>query len=404
MVKALKWVTTNFYIIFCIMTLIVTRGLHLPLVPVLVMLVFLYFPYVFINASKRPNAGVNQIYILGIYILCSLLLYIIGGYPIDIYFQGLYKYAFPVVFFFIAYQCSPKDREEFYKKTIYALLFTYIVGLYLYFFPPSWYMDWKTSALEGWMGDRTDSYINNYKNLSSFFSHSYFVGYTSFWALSYLLNKIITSPSVSLKTYIALIITILVLLLAQQRITVVLGFGLILFYSFLEIKQRRLRVTYLMILVLAFASYYIIRHFEELSFLLDRYLTIIDGTVLDDGRSGQWQAVYKTFNNYVFGEGFNIVGHEARDYDMPSIADGELFKTIYELGIVGSFIFYSFCAQTFFRALKHYKEYAVEIPIIIGFVAMQYGGNPFGMTNIIILFWFSAGIIWNKKIITEKIK
>jgi hypothetical protein len=209
---------------------------------------------------------------------------------------------------------------------------------------------------------------------------------------------------VSLKTYIALIITILVLLLAQQRITVVLGFGLILFYSFLEIKQRRLRVTYLMILVLAFASYYIIRHFEELSFLLDRYLTIIDGTVLDDGRSGQWQAVYKTFNNYVFGEGFNIVGHEARDYDMPSIADGELFKTIYELGIVGSFIFYSFCAQTFFRALNHYKEYAVEIPIIIGFVAMQYGGNPFGMTNIIILFWFSAGIIWNKKIITEKNK
>lgn len=400
MIKLLKWIFDNFYILFCLLTLIVARGLQLPFIPILCVLVFMYFISVY--PTIRWNSGAKHIIMLCVYVLFSIAIYISNGYPLDIYYRGLFNYGFPLVFFLIASNISHQERDVFYQRTIIALMFTYLVGVYLYIYPPSWYTAWKVSQLEGWLGDRTDSYINNYRYLTSFFSHSYFVGYTSFWALSYLLHKIYKSPKVSVVTYVSLIITMVVLLLAQQRVTFVLGFILILIYSWLEIKKGSLRISYFMAAVIMVASYYVIKHLDELSFLFDRYITVFDGSVLDDGRSSQWKSVYKNFDDIFIGEGFNIVGHEAREYGMHTIADGELFKTIYELGVVGAIIFYSFCVGTIVRALKHAKEYAVELPVVIGFVAMQYGASPFGMTNIIILYWFCAGIVWNKKIVTNK--
>lgn len=404
MLRLIKWITTNFYILFCGFTLLATIGVQLPLVALLFGILLLYYPFVIIKSTRgKRNLGVIHLIVLGFYILFSFIIYFTSGYPFQIYVRGIFNYVFPVLFFLIAIKCDPQDRDVFYKRTLFALLFTYVVGLYLYFTMPSWYMDWKKNQLEGWLGDRTESYIINYKNLSSFFSHSYFVGYTSFWTLSLLLNKIYTKEKVRITLYVALAITVLVLILAQQRVTFALGFMLIGVYSILELKNKRLRISYFMLFVIIIATIYVSTHFEEITFLLDRYSSVFDGTVLDDGRSNQWKSVYVNFNNYLFGEGFNIVGHEAREYNMSSIADGEFFKTIYELGIFGSLIFYTFCIRIVLRGLRYSEIYAVELPVVIGFVVMQYGADPFGMTNIIILFWYSAGIIFNEKILLNRL-
>ena len=38
----------------------------------------------------------------------------------------------------------------------------------------------------------------------------------------------------------------------------------------------------------------------------------------------------------------------------------------------------------------------IELPVVVGFIALKYGANPFGMYNIIPLYWFSAGVVWRQ--------
>lgn len=397
MVKFLKRFPINFYPILCVASLFCARFYSLPIIPLLLCVVSAYFVLTFNDRRCRGNSGVKLVKAIGVYIFFSLLIYAIYGRPVEIFLHGLYGYVFPVAFFFLAVSSNDEEIQSFYHKTFMALMFTYIVGLYLYIVNPGWYYDWRASQLSVLLGDQNaENYIIYYKNLSSFFSHSYFVGFTAIWALSYVCNKIFTMPKISYGYFSALAIIILVELLAQQRASTVICVGIVVYYTVKEFQVRRFRITYLFIILIAALSYFVIRHIDELQIILERYMTILDLSVLSDGRDEQWKLVYKNFNNYLFGEGFNFAGHKARDYGFNSIADGEFFKDFYEFGILGFSILYIFFAATMMKAYKYRNLYMIELPVVVGFIALKYGANPFGMNNIIPLYWFSAGVVWRQ--------
>lgn len=394
MIKVSKWVTDNFYLLLSIASLIACRFPGVPYIPIIIILVALYAAVLLSKKVCLTNQGSIRLALIGGYIVFSLVFYVINSYPLPIFINGLYCYVFPVVFFFLALQYSDKEIENFYKVTLYGLMLAYIIGLYLYFVEPQWYMAWKTNKLEGLFGDRTESYLTGYRFFTSYFTHPYFVGYSAIWVVSFLCAKIHKTDKFPIQYFIMLVVAIFVEFLTQQRASVIIVVTILVWHTIKEVKSRKFRITYIFLFAVIFVSYYIIKYFNELELLLSRYLTILDGTLLKDGREEQWHLVYKSFNNYIFGEGFNSVGHYALNYNMPAIADGEFFKDFYEFGIIGCLLIYSFFLKTFRIAFRYRKKLEIELPIVVGFIAIKYGANPFEMTNIIPLYWFSAGVIW----------
>ena len=396
MMAVSKWVADNFYLLLSIASLIACRFPGVPFIPLIIILVALYAPVLLSKKTCLNNPGSIRLFLIGGYIVLSLIMYLIKLYPIQLYLNGLYCYVFPVTFFFLALQYSDDEIEKFRKITFYGLILVYIIGMYLYFVEPQWYMAWKASKLEDLFGDRTENYLTGYRFFTSYFTHPYFVGYSAIWVVSYLCSKIRKADKFPILLFIMLLITIFAEFLTQQRASVVIVVAILFWHTFKETKNGNFRITYIVIFAVLLVSYYIIKYYDELELLLSRYMSILDGTVLNDGREEQWRSVYKNFNNFILGEGFNSVGHDALNYNMPVIADGEFFKDFYEYGILGCLLLYSFFLKTISIAYRYRKIYEIELPVVVGLIAIKYGANPFEMTNIIPLYWFSAGVIWRK--------
>lgn len=391
-----KFFSVNFYIFFCIASLLVARGFNYPFIPIIKMMYIMYVIFVVYRYGITSNIGSTMLKGLLIAILLSLVGYaFMDTPPIGLLMRGIEMYFFPFGFFLIAQNSSEEEIALFYKRMFYAFMFTYIVGLYLYIESPTWYIDWRKEQLENWLGNSAQSYLDTYLNLSSFFYHPYFVGYTSIWATSYVLDKIRKSEKFPLIYIFCFLVIFVTSFLAQQRLCTLVNIMTICYYLFLEVKEQKFRLSYGVGLIILVGSIYIVILLNTYSVMFERYSTLLSGEILSDGRDIQWREAYSNFDNFIFGEGFNIAGHGAEDYHLPTIADGEIFKFFYEVGIVGCFFFYGFWYMTLRILKKNISIYIVEIPVIVGFVIAQYGANTFEMTNIIIIFWYCAGRIWN---------
>lgn len=395
--KICEPIAINFYILFCVASLIVARGYNYPFIPLIKAIYIVYVTYILFHFGFVRNKALGMLKGCLVAILLSLVSFLLNpNAPFSLFTKGIELYFFPVGFFLIAQNFTQSQLDKFYKRTFYGFLFTYIVGLYLYIVQPDWYVIWRKAQLEELLGNSAQSYLDKFMNLSSFFSHPYFVGYTSIWTISYTLDKIRKSEKFPYMYMVMFAITFVASFLAQQRLCTVVNIATIFVYLYLEMRSKKYRLTYVVAIIVIITSMYIASMLSTFSVIFERYGSIISGDILNDGRDLQWRTVYKHFDNFITGEGFNLAGHGAEAYGLRSIADGEFFKFFYEIGIVGCLFFYGLWFKTINKIRSNITIYAIETPVIIGFVLAQYGANTFEMTNIIILFWFSAGVVWHR--------
>lgn len=389
-------VVTNFYILFCLFSLLSVFNKGQGLIPLLKIICLLFVFRCLWVYKIKANRGSLYLNFLLLSIILSCINYIYKDVPISLLTEGIMLYFFPVIFYYLGLLFDDKIRSRFYSRISTALVFTYLVGIYLYFMSPTWYLAWRVEALESWLGSSASNYVMTKMNLSSFFSHPYFVGYTGLWFICYLCNKIYKKEGRITILFPQLFMAFLIEVLAQQRAPMAISLVVLLIYTIVEIRKKRMRLTYMSIILFCAFIYLLVRFSSEFSVVIERLSSLSDGSILKDDRNEQWISAFKNYQNLILGEGFNIAGHAAIKHGMPSIADGEFFKIIYELGILGAGLFYGFAMATILRGLKNIEKYAVETPVAIGFIVCQYGANTFEMTNIIILFWFSAGVIWRR--------
>lgn len=393
-----KFVAINFYLFFCIASFLECLGIKTPIIILAKAVCIIFAVYCVCGNTKLNCKGTRLLALCGIYALSTGIFYLDASQPFGFFISGLQDIIWPSIFYLFAFEFSEKEIELFRNRTVIAFIFAYIVGLYLYFVQPGWYINWRITSYESWLGSNAENFVLSTVNLTSFFFHTYVVGYTSFCLSSYFLYRIYTAEVNPKREYLLLFICLLVGFFAQQRVSVTLSVILMFFYIILEIKNGKHRIYYFVIPIVLFSVIYIGAHLSDFEVMLTRYTSVIDGSVLDDGRSVQWQAAFRNFDSWLFGRGLNIVGHPAAGTNFPCIADGEFFKNLYELGIIGCTLFYSFCFVTARCATKHPKKFAIEIPILIGFICMEYGANPFEMGNIIPFYWFAAGLVWRNSI------
>lgn len=405
--KLIKKVIFNYYYIFFFLSALQVLNLDLRLIPVIKVLLF-GFSITFMGTFLHAKSS-NSIFLLGrsllllfvFYFFLSGLSYYDANKPIAFFLNGIIVYIVPLCSFFFSFSLTADNEKKLYKKIENALLLCCIVGIVLYFWSPAWYISWRLDSYADWVGtDNAISVYEQYNNLSSVFTHPYYVSFTGVFLISVFLNRIYNNIDKK-KNVIFFFLTLLTLILAQQRVTIVFVISLVLLYSIIGIFNGR--KIFLSIIIILFISvlYLIIRYYDIIEFLIERYTSVFDSKTLVSGRTDIAYKLLDSNYNVIFGEGANLTGHIAIQYGKACIPDSEYLKFFYELGFLGSFIFFSYAFLTIYIAWK-YKLY-IELPIVMFFVFAMYGANPFEKDNIILLYWICSGRVWRKVLELDRI-
>jgi len=337
-----------------------------------------------------------------VYWLSTIIQYSENGKPFIFYIHGCKEYFLFVVIYF-AGNTYKATADRLFEFSYYALLVSFVVGLFLHFMAFPWYIAWKLAGLEDWLGGYAVHRATDMASFSGFWENTYPVGYLCVFVFAYSLKKILETSQTQF--YIFAIITLVVCALAQQRVSFAMNSIVLLsFFGYSFIKRKRGGVSFFLLMLIVFSSLFVISEsINDISLIIEsisnRFESMLEGTSMVEERSGTWKKLLSTQTNYLFGHGFNSGGMEAYDYCGLGISDGEFFKFFYEGGIIGSLLFITISGLTILRGLTYLKLFFVETIIIVFFSVATLGANPFSQPMLIFIYWYSMGRIWNKALL-----
>ena len=326
------------------------------------------------------------------FIIYSLSTYFLfGDYPIEIFIASIRDQIFPISFYFFARSKHMQDCQIMHNAII-PLVISFIIGFFLFFLSPSWYIDYRLN------GDYNRS-IGNYYNLtrmSSFWSSSYFVGYSALFVIIYIISNTLFYNEKIRYYGIILLISFLALLFAQQRISIgFLGLFLIIACVY-SLKNRiispKLFFIYLfaIILLIMIVVILITTYMDEeyVTFVIERSTESEDGMIEDR---------INLFEEYIssisfLGDGFGKYSHNAMLYDMPCISDCEYIRTPNEIGIFGMGLFLFIALSSFSLLTNRNRLLCFESFCLAFYLLAMIGATPLEVSQQQpFLLWYCIG-------------
>lgn len=303
-----------------------------------------------------------------------------------------------MVFYFIGRYRS-NEVDKFFDNMKVPMTFAMIVGLILYFWAPSWYIERRTAILS------SDSNIESFyeaTRLSSFWPWSYTMGYGSLFFFMYFykyLNKKINVENITIIT-----ISLLTLFFAQQRVSIaflLVFLGMVLFFN----PYKKRKVTFYILIAICFIAIIILVYlfFYADSGLVD-YIMNRSVDKEDNVVDERFDMFIHFFEISLFGTGTGSCGHAAYYDTGNGVTDCDYIRLFVELGIVGSFILFLIFTKSIIRALKYNRIFFFELSVILFYLAAMIGATPFENYSMQpFLFWLCVGRIFNNSIITKNI-
>lgn len=374
----------------------------LPLIRVSLKLIILLFSLRCMLYRKVSNFTL-LIYIFILYWLLSGFAYIGNGRPFSFFIEGINQVFVPVLFYFVGNKSSDVIANKFYSNTLKYLFIAFLIGLLLHFTLSEWYVEWKIQSIlsrqpSNYMVAR--NWLGHYGSPFHAFSGPYFVGYMSFIGLCF--SYFYYSIKYSLKSLISVLLFAIVMFMAQQRISMLIG-ALIIFgyhvYGLLKKKKHLniLLISYLVILV-SLSIIFSLIFSEIIDKGFSRVALVFTGDAFSE-RSQSWVNLLSSQTNYIFGHGLHSGGSLAENMGFPGVHDGEIFKFLYEGGIVGLGLFLTINILTIVRGIRNFNRYGAEIFVILFLFAATLAANPFEKIPApTMVYWFAMGVIWNNNI------
>lgn len=332
--------------------------------------------------SLLYNSSINKLVLLYIlYNSLSLLWFLFNGFPVSVFFAEWTNSILPVFFFYFSYPFK-KERDNFYRLTLFALIFSFILGFIL------WVMELPLyrAFMDVTEGPGTDL----------FFFQSLF-GLTATGALgfvAFLISFQIIFKSRGKNGKIALLVSLVGTILTFRRsalfvlIMSILVMHFIGFFRYSFVKKRyfllELAFFYGVILLISYNfDGFFVDLFERVSMLSEAF----------DERSTNWLDAFKQAN-FLIGGGLGAFGHKVMPYSKVVIADGNYFKMFAEIGSIGVFMFLSILASSIFKGMQDLRNKYLEMGIVIGLSLMAIGSNIFEYQILAPIFWYSVGKIF----------
>lgn len=370
---------------YLIVVLVILFQLYVPQIRLGIITSFIMFLLIYKNIKRHSllyNSSINKLVLFYIlYNSISIFWFLFKGFPLSVFFAEWTNSILPVFFFYFSYPYKRKE-DQFYHYTLLALIFSFIIGFVL------WIMELPIyrAFMDVTEGPGTDL----------LFFQSLF-GLTATAALgfiAFLISFQIIFKSKGKNGKIALLISLVATILTFRRsalavlILSILVMHFLGYFRYSFVKKRyfliELAFFYGLILYVTYTyDDFFTNLFERISMLSEAF---------DERKVNNLSAFSQ--DNLLIGGGLGAYGHKVVPYSKIVIADGNYFKMFAELGIIGTFTFFSILTCSIFKGIQDLRNKYLEMGIVVGLSLMAIGSNIFEYQIIAPIFWYSVGKIF----------
>lgn len=357
--------------------------------------------------EKKRSKGRSLMLAWMIYNAASIVMYAVNGLPIACYIAALRNYFFPFMFFFIGNWSKDKD-DKFYNIFMISGVFFLVVGLYLYYVMPSFYLAFLSNAAENvWYsggGSSDEELIWLGHRFTSFSSSSYDTSAISVTMMICAFGYMYRPHKLKkMWLYALAIIGLIGAILCQQRVAMASSMLVLLVFSLYGSRHKNRGTIVVSTLVVILGIFALGFAFSDAR--LDNISEIInlrfDQMSINEAmgqRTGQIDRAWGEILTYlILGKGMGAGGHAATMHGGIGIHDNGYFQLLLEFGVVGMFIFLALMGSTVVKGIKNFKLYNIETMIIIYFLLCNIGEDVFSQSFFITpIFWFCMGRMWNQ--------
>lgn len=374
----------------------------------------LLFKVLSLMVNKRDSSFIRMMSFYFLYCVLSVFFYAFNDAPISCYLGAIQPYLYPMIFVWLGYAYS--HDEKFNKWYLYSCLACFLIGFYLYFVMPPFYLqflyNFQTSEWTARDFVSENSVLANAR-FSSFFGTSYAISYFSLPALIISLGYTLYKKTEIKKKwlYFIAVVSLVSALLCMQRVAMAYSIFVLLFfglYSFKANKSGRLLTVYGVAIVLIIAFLGFVSSLDRYASISGKFLeqlSNMDFSQALDERTFQYDLSGRaTWWSYLVGLGMGSCGGMARSVGLAGVTDGEYVRLFYEMGFLGTMVFAIIMVTTIVRGLKHLRLYYIELIIVVYFLAAGLGSNSLYMNMYCAMFWYSLGRIWNKQYYKNKME
>lgn len=379
------WIFENYYYIIITFYLLSlgNLGLRTGVYSSIIMLFFIMWMLPHLNYYIRHIQLIDLLvsgYI--VYNFLSILVVFFRGYPISIYLKEFSNSILPVCFYFSGRCLDKKSVDKFYRNSLYAIIFSMLVGIYLYLKQSESYLLYL--KFHGYSNTRLSSFLGS-------------IAIGSLAVTAVLISGKIIIESHLKKGKLLFFISLLSCILSMQRASwITCTCVLIVLHYFAFFKWHLLKIRYI---VLEFSLFLLVLYIFRMP-LINMFENWImehsaDNMNMFSSRTGQWISAIKNSDNLLFGQGLGTLGHKAMDYGEMIIADGGLVKLFCENGVIGTALFIAILLLTLGNGLRFLRNYYMEIGIVLAMLLQSIGSNIIAFQVLTPIFWLSIGVLGN---------
>ncbi len=159
------------------------------------------------------------------------------------------------------------------------------------------------------------------------------------------------------------------------------------------ISKKIIIFIVIIIIISAFSSRYLINylHSENSVQLHNRFLVLSHASL---ERDAQWKRGFDVFLKYPWGVGAGLLSHKGAHSNFGiTVADGNYFRILGELGILGFVLFVTLLFYAIY--ITHTRKYYLITSLLIIYTLQAIGTNVFDLMYTSYLFWLLIGISFN---------
>lgn len=340
------------------------------------------------------------------FLIYSMITYFFAEYtyPMRLYYLGIRSQVVPMLFYFIARSKFFKS-DDFFENIRAPLFFAMVVGVFFYFFQPAFYVAYKASVIwanfDANVNDLSGKLLYEFTRMSSFWPHSYFIGYSSLFLFMYSSKKIVIDNCYKKFDLACFGLSFFCLFFAQQRVSIafclLFFFALTVYATFKRLPTRSfLYALWVGAIIFGIGIFFVVMNFLDVDFLdyvLNRTVNY-QGSIVGD-RLDMFSEFIKRLS--FFGAGLGRYGHGAVELGYIGIPDSDYIRIPAELGIFGLVILMIICLGSLFNGIKLFKYAFFEICVICFALVAMLGAAVWELGTLQpFLYWFCIGHIQSK--------
>lgn len=305
--------------------------------------------------------------------------------------------------YWIARNTSKDCISKIIKKAYTPLVITAIVGIYCFFYRPSWYVH----IIEAPLYNRVDNvsasqYLEAYR-LRSIFPSPYTLAYFSAITLIYeffILVRGRVRKRNRIYHYALITLLVVTMLLTMMRAPVacaLIGFLISIYYGYRYYRISKIFLILLFTTTLTISCIpFILPTMDNSTYM---YFQSKVNSVTEDPNSFVERRLFlDKRGTELLGDGVGRHSMHADKYNPgTSIRDGEYMKIIQEQGYIGLGIFIIMCSIAIFFCMMNLKSLGFELCIILMLLICMIGANPLSTGDKHpIIYWLALGRISRK--------